>query len=112
MKIAGDPMLTSISSIRYTCAGLKDHYVEWSAEYFGNPQPAIVWTDNLGKMIEWSQTKGEMDKIYAVNANRLTKLRIHNLSISDSGTYTLHADNGKTKEEKEIELVVYGNHIK
>lgn len=47
-------------------------------------------------------------KIKAIRESRSVTVLIQNISIADSGTYTLYAYNGRMERERRIELKVKG----
>lgn len=96
------------STESYSYTGLKDFDAKWHVKYSGNPHPNVVWKDSHGNEIPWTQTIDENGKFDVMHDNRTTTLRIRNLRISDSGNYTLNADNGLQKNIKAFELLVYG----
>lgn len=82
---------------------------KWYVKVTGHPKPHFVWRDNRNIEIPWSQIEDKRRKLDAIHDDRSTTLKIRNPSISDSGYYTLIADNTQRKEEKKFQLLVKGN---
>lgn len=80
----------------------------WLVKYAGHPTPTLVWRDVHGNEIPWSTTEDFSRKFDAFIDKRSTTLRIHNPRITDSGYYTLYADNERVQKEQKFQLLVKG----
>lgn len=77
-------------------------------KYAGHPFPSLVWRDLRGNEIPWSSIEDKNRKYEATKDNRSTTLKIRNPKITDSGFYTLYADNGQMQKEQKFRLLVKG----
>lgn len=82
----------------------KNREVKWIVEYRGYPTPKLMWYDNNGDEIPWSKQKG--CKYEAVLEKNRAILKIRDIRVSDTGYYTLHADNGQMQKEQKFQLTV------
>lgn len=84
----------------------------FSAKYTGIPIPTIFWRDINGNPIPWSKTENKTRKYEALKFDKKLKtsttLRIRAPKTSDSGFYTLCANNGQIQKEQKFELLVKG----
>lgn len=85
--------------------------VEWRVIFNGIPAPKVVWLDNRGKMIPWSEIGGEGRRVAATIGNQWTVLKIQNLTFKDTGFYKMFVDNRHQRREKIFDLLVEGNLI-
>lgn len=86
--------------------------VRWFVKYSGHPVPNLIWRDVQGNAISWSmpgEKSNSNSKFEATQDKRSTTLKIRNPQITDSGNYTLHADNGHIQKQQNFQLLVKGN---
>lgn len=88
----------------------KTREVKWFVRYSGLPIPTLTWRDTHGNEIPWVNTDDEAKDlpIFAIKDEKRTILKIKYPQISDSGYYTLHADNGRIEKEQKFELKIIG----
>lgn len=80
--------------------------MKWVVEYRGYPAPKLVWYDIHGDEIPWSTIEQKSCKYEAIQDKRRVTLKIRDVRVSDSGYYTLHADNGQMQKEQKFQLTV------
>lgn len=80
----------------------------WNVKYSGYPKPTIIWRDPHNNEIPWTELESHDHKIEAKRFEHQTTLTIRKPTISDSGNYTLHAENGIETKDKKFELFVGG----
>lgn len=88
----------------------KTRLVKYIVRYSGLPIPKLTWRDTHGNEIPWVQTDEDAKNlpIFADKDGKWTKLNIRYPEISDSGYYTLSADNGRIQKEQKFELKIIG----
>lgn len=84
------------------------HMAKWYIRFSGYPKPTLVWLDLHGNEIPWSTIEDRNRKFNAIIEEDSTSLKIHHPKISDSGYYTLYADNGQIQKEQKFQLLVKG----
>lgn len=82
---------------------------KWYVKYVGYPTPTIIWRDPHNNEIPWREIESKDQKLEAMHDATSTTLKIRNPRISDSGSYTLYAHNGKMEKEQKFNLYVKGN---
>lgn len=80
--------------------------VKWVVEYRGYPAPKLIWYDIHGDEIPWSSVEQKSCKYEAIQDKHRVTLKIRDVRVSDSGYYTLHADNGQMQKEQKFQLTV------
>lgn len=89
----------------------KQAEVKWYLKYSSYPPiQSLVWRDARGNEIPWT-TDADKDpsrKVEARLENRRITLTIRNIHITDSGYYTLYANNGQIEKEQKMQLRVKG----
>lgn len=87
--------------------------VQWTAYLKDNPPAIAFWFDNNGAEIPWSSAENSGGKFNATRDNGTTTLEIRDLSLEDSGNYTLHApeQNKYNETELKFELIVQSNYL-
>lgn len=89
----------------------QQNQVQWYLKYASYPAvETIEFRDRSKEVVPW-MSGFDMDpkrKIEAKRENRRIMVVIRNISIADSGTYTLYAFNGRMEKERRIELKVKG----
>lgn len=82
----------------------------FNAKYSGLPNPTIFWRDIEGNRIPWSIRENKSTKYEARQYEKKssTILKIRNPKTTDSGFYTLCADNGQIQKEQKFKLLVKG----
>lgn len=84
---------------------------KWTVKYNSYPiLKTLVWRDTRGNDIRWSNEPDRESHIEAINYidRKQASIVISKLTMSDSGFYTLFADNGKINKTQKFELRVEG----
>lgn len=80
--------------------------VKWVVEVRGHPEPKLVWRDREGDEIPWTTGNHKGCKYEAIRNRENVILKIKDVRITDTGDYTLHADNGRVVKEQKFHLDV------
>lgn len=80
--------------------------VKWVVEVRGHPEPKFVWRDREGDEIPWSTGNHKGCKYEAIQNKQSVTLKIKDIRITDTGDYTLYADNGRVQKEQKFHLDV------
>lgn len=83
---------------------------KWLVKYVGHPTPTVVWRDLHGNEVPWITTEDFSRKLNAFIDGPTTTLKINDPRITDSGYYTLYADNGRLQKDQKFQLLVQGIH--
>lgn len=88
--------------------GSKKIEAKWFVKYAGYPPPKLVWRDTRDIEIPWASYEDKTRRLEAIIDKRSTILKIRHPQITDSGYYTLYADNGQMRKEQKFQLLVKG----
>lgn len=73
----------------------------WTAEIIGYPNPSFQWGSNKGDEIPWGSKSGSKNIVFMSTENgKILTLSFSNLTVKDSGIYTLYAENGNRDHNK------------
>lgn len=89
----------------------QQNQVQWYLKYASYPSiETLEFRDKNKEVVPWMSgfDTDTRKKIEAKRESRRITVLIRNISIADSGTYTLYANNGKMDRERRIELKVKG----
>ncbi|XP_055325724.1 uncharacterized protein LOC129579596, partial [Sitodiplosis mosellana] len=67
----------------------------WTAELIGYPNPSFDWRSNNGAKIPWgSESSNKSVSFTSTENGKIITLTLSNVTVRDSGIYTLYAENG------------------
>lgn len=108
LKEPNDRYTLIVNSSLHTAHTRANVSANWLVKYAGYPTPTLVWHDVHGNEIPWSSDEDTSRKFNAFLEKRSTILKIHSPRITDSGYYTLSADNERLQKEQKFQLLVKG----
>lgn len=70
-------------------------------ELIGYPNPSFYWKSNKGVHIPWGfNLSNKSVSFTSIENGKILTLTLNNLTVKDSGIYTLYAENGNGKDNK------------
>lgn len=84
----------------------KIHEVKWVVDVRGSPAPTLIWRDREGDDIPWSNGNQKGCKYEAIANKQSVTLKIKDIRTTDTGDYTLYADNGRVQKQQKFHLDV------
>lgn len=80
--------------------------VKWVVDVRGHPDPKLVWRDREGDEIPWTTGNHKGCKYEAIQNKQSVTLKIKDIRTTDTGDYTLYADNGRVQKQQKFHLDV------